>query len=178
MERRLFTQSQTRTQGRDSCDLISLSVSTTNNYFYDLSLFYCFFLRKIVSQTFFSFSITCSSVLWSLGTFYLSSFVICCSFFSVLVIYCNVVETSWNKAKNKENLNLNLGGNSTVLANWYPLVSGMFSYCPLFSSTQRPNVSKNVWSALIVFFFCLEACLVEAALIATLYLVGCRRQTF
>ena len=137
-----------------------------------------FFLRKIVSQTFFSFSITCSSVLWSLGTFYLSSFVICCSFFSVLVIYCNVVETSWNKAKNKENLNLNLEGISTVLANWYPLVSGMFSSCPLFSSTQRPNVSKNVWSALIVFFFCLEACLVEAALIATLYLVGCRRQTF
>ena len=131
-----------------------LSVSTTNNYFYDLSLFYCFFfLRKIVSQTFFSFSITCSSVLWSLGTFYLSSFVICCSFFSVLVIYCNVVETSWNKAKNEENLNLNLDGISTVLANWYPLVSGMFSSCPLFSSTQRPNVSKHVWSALIVFFF-------------------------
>ena len=92
MERRLFTQYQTRTQGRDSSNLISLSVPSTNNYFYDLSLFYPF-LHKIV-RLFFSFSITCSSVLWSLGTFYLSSFVICCSFFSVVVIYCNVVETS------------------------------------------------------------------------------------
>ena len=87
------------------------------------------------------------------------------------MIYCNVVETSWNKAKNKENLNLNLEGISTVLANWCPLVR-MFSSCPFFSSNQRPNVSKHVWIALVV-FICLEACLVEAALIAT-YLFGCR----
>lgn len=40
VERRSFTQYQTRTQGRDSSNLISLSVPT--NYFYDLSLFYCF----------------------------------------------------------------------------------------------------------------------------------------
>ena len=46
MERRIFSQYQTRTQGRDSSNLISLSVPTTNNYFYDLSLF---FKRKIVS---------------------------------------------------------------------------------------------------------------------------------
>ena len=50
VERRIFTQYQTRTQGRDSSNLISLSVPTTNNYFYDLSLF---FKRKIVSKTFF-----------------------------------------------------------------------------------------------------------------------------
>ena len=43
VERRIFTQYQTRTQGRDSSNLISLSVPTTTNYFYDLSLFYCFF---------------------------------------------------------------------------------------------------------------------------------------
>ena len=36
VERRIFTQYQTRTQGRDSSDLISQSVPTTNNYFYDL----------------------------------------------------------------------------------------------------------------------------------------------
>ena len=92
------------------------------------------------------------------------------------MIYCSVLETSWNKAKNKENLNLNLEGISTVLANWCALVR-MFSSCPFFSGTQRPNVSKHVWTALIV-FFCLEACLVEAALIATLYLFGCRSETF
>ena len=40
VERRIFTQYQTRTQGRDSSNLISLSVSTTNNYFHDLSLFF------------------------------------------------------------------------------------------------------------------------------------------
>ena len=42
MERRIFTQYQTRTQSRDSSNLISLSVPTNNNYFYDpddLSLF-------------------------------------------------------------------------------------------------------------------------------------------
>ena len=43
MERRIFTQYQTRTQGRDSSNLISLSVPTTPNYFYDRSLFYGFF---------------------------------------------------------------------------------------------------------------------------------------
>ena len=46
MERRIFTQYQTRTQSRDSSNLISLSVPTNNNYFYDpddLSLFLLFF---------------------------------------------------------------------------------------------------------------------------------------
>ena len=43
VERRIFTQYQTRTQGRDSSNLISLSVSTTNNYFHDLSLFFIAF---------------------------------------------------------------------------------------------------------------------------------------
>ena len=161
------------------CRCLLLIIISMIYHFFCFFVLFCFvFLSKIVSQTFFSFSITCNSVLWSLGTFYLSSLVICCSFLSFLVIYCNVVETSWNKAKNKEDLTLNLEGISTVLANWYPLVNRMFSSCPLFSSTQRPNVSKHVLSALIVFFFCLEACLVEAALIATLYLFGCRRQTF
>ena len=31
--------------GRDSSNLISLSVPTTTNYFYDLSLFSCFFFN-------------------------------------------------------------------------------------------------------------------------------------
>ena len=46
MERRIFTQYQTRTQSRDSSNLISPSVPTKNNYFYDpddLSLFLLFF---------------------------------------------------------------------------------------------------------------------------------------
>ena len=47
VERRIFTQYQTRTQGRDSSNLISLSVPTTNNYFYDLSLFLLLFNIKL-----------------------------------------------------------------------------------------------------------------------------------
>ena len=43
VERRIFTQYQTRTQGRDSSNLIALSVPTTNNCFYDLSLFFIAF---------------------------------------------------------------------------------------------------------------------------------------
>ena len=56
MERRIFTQYQRRTQSRDSSNLISLSVPTNNNYFYDpdhLSLFFYCFLHKFVSKTFF-----------------------------------------------------------------------------------------------------------------------------
>ena len=55
MKRRIFTQYQTRTQSRDSSNLISPSVPTNNSYFFDpddLSLFYCF-LHKFVSKTFF-----------------------------------------------------------------------------------------------------------------------------
>ena len=46
MKRRIFTQYQTRTQSRDSSNLISPSVPTNNSYFYDpddLSLFLLFF---------------------------------------------------------------------------------------------------------------------------------------
>ena len=46
VERRIFTQYQTRTQSRDSSNLISPSVPTNNSYFYDpddLSLFLLFF---------------------------------------------------------------------------------------------------------------------------------------
>ena len=47
VERRIFTQYQTRTQGRDSSNLIALSVPTTNNCFYDLSLFLLLFNIKL-----------------------------------------------------------------------------------------------------------------------------------
>ena len=47
VERRIFTQYQTRTQGRDSSNLISLSVPTTNNYLYDLSILLFFFYVKL-----------------------------------------------------------------------------------------------------------------------------------
>ena len=45
VERRIFTQYQTRTQGRDSSNFISLSVPTTNLFIYDLALFYCVFFN-------------------------------------------------------------------------------------------------------------------------------------